>query len=92
MPRRSRYDPGLAAFPNWGRDQETCYSNDTVRNNIAYGRAECPQKQVEAAARAALAHDFIMDLPAGYEPYIARARSAAFLEESVSASPSRELC
>jgi len=31
---------------------------------------ECPQKQVEAAARAALAHDFIMDLPAGYDTVI----------------------
>src|SRR5213075_2719448 len=50
--------------------QETVLFNDTVRNNVAYGRPSVPQKQVEAAARAALAHDFIMDLPAGYDTVI----------------------
>ena len=50
--------------------QETVLFNDTVRNNIAYGQPGVPQKEVEAAARAALAHDFIMDLPAGYETVI----------------------
>jgi ATP-binding cassette, subfamily B, bacterial MsbA len=50
--------------------QETVLFNDTVRNNIAYGRPGVPQKQVETAAKAALAHDFIMDLPAGYETVI----------------------
>src|SRR4029077_19275272 len=45
--------------------QETVLFNDTLRNNIAYGRPSISQKQVEAAARAALAHDFIMELPAG---------------------------
>src|SRR5205809_2193691 len=50
--------------------QETVLFNDTVRNNIAYGRPSVPQKQVEAAARAALAHDFIMDLPAAYDTVI----------------------
>src|SRR5438067_3494880 len=41
--------------------QETILFNDTLRNNIAYGRPSISQKQVEAAAHAALAHDFIMD-------------------------------
>src|SRR5213080_4483538 len=50
--------------------QETVLFNDTLRNNIAYGQPGIPQKQVEAAARAALAHDFIMELPAGYETVI----------------------
>ena len=50
--------------------QETVLFNDTLRNNIAYGQPGIPQKQVEAAARAALAHDFIMDLPNGYETVI----------------------
>jgi subfamily B ATP-binding cassette protein MsbA len=50
--------------------QETVLFNDTVRNNIAYGRPNVPQKTVEEAARAALAHNFIMDLPAGYETVI----------------------
>jgi subfamily B ATP-binding cassette protein MsbA len=50
--------------------QETVLFNDTVRNNIAYGQPHVPQKEVEAAARAALAHDFIRALPAGYDTVI----------------------
>jgi ATP-binding cassette, subfamily B, bacterial MsbA len=50
--------------------QETVLFNDTVRNNIAYGRPNIPQEQVEAAAKAALAHDFIMRMPAGYDTVI----------------------
>ncbi len=46
--------------------QETVLFNDTVRNNIAYGQPHVSQSQVEAAARAALAHDFITALPEGY--------------------------
>jgi subfamily B ATP-binding cassette protein MsbA len=47
--------------------QDTILFNDSVRNNIAYGQPFTPQKQVEAAARAALAHDFIRAMPAGYD-------------------------
>ena len=50
--------------------QETVLFNDTVRNNIAYGQPNVPQKEVEAAARAALAHDFILGLPSGYDTVI----------------------
>jgi ATP-binding cassette, subfamily B, bacterial MsbA len=50
--------------------QETVLFNDTLRNNIAYGQPGISQKEVEAAARAALAHDFIMELPNGYETVI----------------------
>jgi ATP-binding cassette, subfamily B, bacterial MsbA len=50
--------------------QETVLFNDTVRNNIAYGQPHVPQKDVESAARAALAHDFILALPAGYDTVI----------------------
>ena len=50
--------------------QETVLFNDTVRNNIAYGQPHVPLKEVEAAARAALAHDFISALPAGYDTFI----------------------
>jgi subfamily B ATP-binding cassette protein MsbA len=50
--------------------QETVLFNDTVRNNIAYGRPNIPMEQVEAAAKAALAHDFIMHMPAGYDTVI----------------------
>ena len=50
--------------------QETVLFNDTVRNNIAYGQPHVAVKEVEAAARAALAHDFIAALPGGYDTVI----------------------
>jgi len=50
--------------------QDTILFNDTVRNNIAYGQPTVPMGKVEEAARAALAHDFIMALPNGYETVI----------------------
>jgi subfamily B ATP-binding cassette protein MsbA len=50
--------------------QETVLFNDTVRNNIAYSQPNVALKEVEAAARAALAHDFIRALPAGYDEVI----------------------
>ncbi len=50
--------------------QDTVLFNDTVRNNIAYGQPQVPLKDVEAAARAALAHDFILALPSGYDTVI----------------------
>jgi subfamily B ATP-binding cassette protein MsbA len=50
--------------------QETVLFNDTLRNNIAYGQPHVSQKEVETAARAALAHDFIQALPEGYETVI----------------------
>ena len=50
--------------------QDTVLFNDTVRNNIAYGQPYVAAKDVEAAARMALAHDFIMEMPAGYDTVI----------------------
>jgi subfamily B ATP-binding cassette protein MsbA len=50
--------------------QETVLFNDTVRNNIAYGQPDVPMERIEAAARAALAHDFILRLPQGYQSVI----------------------
>lgn len=47
--------------------QETILFNDTVWNNICYGRPELPRERVETAAKAALAHDFILELPKGYQ-------------------------
>jgi ATP-binding cassette, subfamily B, bacterial MsbA len=47
--------------------QETILFHDTVRANIAYGLDGVPQERVEAAARAANAHDFIEEMPDGYE-------------------------
>lgn len=47
--------------------QETILFNDTVRNNICYGRPGVSPSQVIAAAQAALAHDFIQQLPERYD-------------------------
>ncbi|HKC80082.1 MAG TPA: ABC transporter ATP-binding protein [Gemmatimonadaceae bacterium] len=48
--------------------QETVLFHDSVRNNIAYGApGKYTEQQIEAAARAANAHDFIMELPRGYD-------------------------
>ncbi|HEX2217976.1 MAG TPA: ABC transporter ATP-binding protein [Gemmatimonadales bacterium] len=44
--------------------------NDTVRANIGYGRPDASQEQIEAAARAAQAHEFIMALPEGYDTIV----------------------
>jgi len=50
--------------------QETILFNDTVRNNIAYGRPDVHLKLVEQAAQNALAHDFILRMPQGYDTVI----------------------
>jgi len=50
--------------------QETILFNDTVWNNLCYGRPDMPQDKVIAAAQAALAHDFIMQMPRGYQTLI----------------------
>ncbi len=50
--------------------QETVLFSDTVRNNIAYGRPEIPFERVEAAARAAQAHEFIETLPEKYDTQV----------------------
>jgi subfamily B ATP-binding cassette protein MsbA len=47
--------------------QETMLFHDTVRANIAYGRTHTSEEAVEAAARAANAHEFIIRLPEGYD-------------------------
>ncbi|TVS02797.1 MAG: ABC transporter ATP-binding protein/permease [Rhodobacteraceae bacterium] len=47
--------------------QDTVLFNDTIAYNIAYGREGAMQAEIEAAARAARIHDFIMSLPEGYE-------------------------
>jgi len=50
--------------------QETILFNDTVRNNIAYGQPEVKHALVEEAAKNALAHDFILRMPQGYDTVI----------------------
>jgi subfamily B ATP-binding cassette protein MsbA len=50
--------------------QQTILFNDTVRNNIAYGNIEKTDENIIQAARAANAHDFITNLPKGYDTVI----------------------
>lgn len=50
--------------------QDTVLFDDTIAANIAYGRPSALRESVEAAARAAHAHDFISAMPAGYETRI----------------------
>jgi subfamily B ATP-binding cassette protein MsbA len=50
--------------------QETVLFNDRVRDNIAYGMDDVDATLVESAARAAFAHDFILDLPRRYDTVI----------------------
>jgi ATP-binding cassette, subfamily B, bacterial MsbA len=50
--------------------QETILFHDTIRANIAYGFDDATQDQVEAAARAANAHDFIAQFPRGYDTVV----------------------
>jgi subfamily B ATP-binding cassette protein MsbA len=47
-------------------DQETTLFNDTIANNIRYGRPDASDSEVESAAKAAFADDFIQQLPEGY--------------------------
>ena len=47
--------------------QETVLFNGSVYDNILYGRLDATQEEVEAAAKAANAHNFIMELPKGYQ-------------------------
>ncbi len=50
--------------------QEITLFDDTVRANIAYGRAGAGEDEIVAAARHAAAHDFIVDLPQGYDTVV----------------------
>lgn len=51
-------------------DQETILFNDTIANNIKYGKTDATDEEVERAARAAYAHDFISEMPEGYRTNI----------------------
>jgi ATP-binding cassette, subfamily B, multidrug efflux pump len=47
--------------------QETTLFSGTIRENIAYGRSDASEEDIEAAAKAAAAHDFIVGFPEGYD-------------------------
>jgi len=50
--------------------QETILFNDSIRNNIAFGRPDAKIEDILKAAKAANAHDFIMKMPKGYDAFI----------------------
>jgi subfamily B ATP-binding cassette protein MsbA len=50
--------------------QETILFNDSVRSNIAYGLEDCPLERIVMAAKAANAHNFISEMPIGYDSVI----------------------
>lgn len=50
--------------------QDTFLFNTTVRENLLYGKPEATEEELVAAAKAAYAHDFIMELPNGYDTEI----------------------
>lgn len=50
--------------------QETTLFSGTIRDNIAFGRPDASDEEVEAAAKAAAAHDFIMSFPEGYNTHV----------------------
>jgi subfamily B ATP-binding cassette protein MsbA len=50
--------------------QETILFNDTVKNNISYGRVDANMDEIWNAARSAHAHDFIVEMPSGYDTVI----------------------
>ncbi|MBM3366085.1 MAG: ABC transporter ATP-binding protein/permease [Betaproteobacteria bacterium] len=50
--------------------QDTVLFNDTIAYNIAYGKPGAEQAEIEAAARAAYIHDFILSLPDGYQTMV----------------------
>ncbi len=51
-------------------DQETFLFNDTISNNISYGRRDASEEQIRDAARKAFAEDFILEMPNGFETRI----------------------
>lgn len=50
--------------------QETFLFSSSIRNNIAYGRSDVTMEQIEQAAKLACAHDFIMEMPDGYDTIV----------------------
>lgn len=56
--------------------QETLILNGTIRENIECGRPGASDEEIERAARAAAAHDFVAGLPEGYDTHIAPGTAA----------------
>ncbi len=63
--RRADFRKAIALVP-----QDPVIFGDTARENIRFGRPDATDAEVEAAARAAAAHDFVARLPQGYDTYV----------------------
>ncbi len=50
--------------------QEIALFDDTIKANISYGQPTAPEEKITEAAKNALAHDFIMEMPQGYDTYV----------------------
>jgi subfamily B ATP-binding cassette protein MsbA len=57
--------------------QETLLFGSTVRENILYGRLDATESEIMEAARSANAHEFITQLPKGYDTLVGERRAAA---------------
>jgi ATP-binding cassette subfamily B protein len=63
--RRETFRAAMALVP-----QDPVIFAASARENIRFGRPDATDAEVEAAARAAAAHDFLVDLPQGYDTYV----------------------
>ncbi|MGC3997440.1 MAG: ABC transporter ATP-binding protein [Anaeromyxobacter sp.] len=71
--------------------QDSLLFNESVRANIAYGRPTASRAEIEAAARAANAHDFILRLPQGYDTVVGERGSRLSVGERQRVSIARTL-
>jgi ATP-binding cassette subfamily B protein len=71
--------------------QDALLFNESVRNNIAYGRPDAPMDDIIAAAKAAHAHDFIMRLPQGYDTVVGERGSRLSMGERQRVAIARSL-
>ena len=69
--------------------QDSLLFDGTVRDNIALTSPEATSEEITHAARVACAHDFIMDLPDGYEPFGREGQCPSVVSASASPSPGR---
>jgi len=72
--------------------QEPFLFSGTVAENIAYGRPNAPRAQIEAAARAVFAHDFIALLPKGYDTELGEAGNTLSLGQRQLLAFARAVC
>ena len=62
--------PSTACVPDGRDDTGQLLFSGTIRDNIAYGKLDATEEEIIAAAKAVHAHDFIIELPDGYDTEI----------------------